>query len=282
MLIAAVGLGVSVTVSTELLQALSSSWARPGPLLALWSILCTLAAIYAATGTRPSAEPATDPLSSGPEEGPLLGWSPSAVALILGLVVLAAVLALVGWLSPPNNFDVQCYHLVRVRTWLQQGNISPYPSPDSRQLFMGTASPYLQLHLMALAGSDRWANTPQLWAWLQTVCAAGLLARALGAGRTVMLAAAVLAGTIPTAVLQASTAQTDLAVTGWLIRHRRRRRRGCGCRCGHRAAVYALRCGQLRSGQRDLRPLQLRRSDRFPLLARPRRLRGGPQLWLCG
>jgi len=207
LLLAAVLLGLGLAGLCEGLELLLDGWARPGLLHGVWVLLTVGAAVYA---LRPLAAATVLPR-------PRLPKDPVILALLIGLALLALALLVVAFGSPPNTFDVQSYHLTRVRMWVQQGGIAPYASPDPRHVFMGPLPPWFQLQLRVLAGSDSWANIPQLWAWLLTTLAAGSIARSLGADERLRWVAAAFAASLPMAVLQAATAMTDLFVTMWLV-----------------------------------------------------------------
>ncbi len=210
LLLAAVLLGLVVAGLSEGLELTVGRWARPGLLHGVWALALAVSATFLLRA------PAGAPPLAACLPSPSMPRSPGAVLLAMGLVLLALVLLLVAFGAPPNTFDALSYHLSRVRMWVQQAGIEPYASPDPRHVFMGSLPAWFQLHLRVLAGSDRWANIPQLWAWLLTAGGAALLARALGGDGRLQLAAAVCAASLPMAVLQAGTAMTDLFVTGWL------------------------------------------------------------------
>ena len=210
MLLAAVLLGLVVTGLTEGLELLGG-WARPGLLHGAW-VLVLVAAVAFLLRTPASGAPLSACL---PRVN--LSWSAGTAAIALGLGLLATTLVVVACLAPPSSFDALSYHMPRARMWVQQAGIEPYASPDPRHVFMGSLPAWFQLHLRVLAGSDRWANLPQLWAWFLTAGGAAVLARAFGGDGRLQLAAAACAASVPLAVLQAGTAMTDLAVTGWLI-----------------------------------------------------------------
>ena len=110
----------------------------------------------------------------------------------------------------PNNWDSMTYHLARVAYWLQDGSVGAYPTNIVRQIKHPPGAEYLLLALQAIARSDRLANLVQLAAWLALVIAAGPLARTFGAPRRVAPWAGVLVGTLPLALLEASSTQNDV------------------------------------------------------------------------
>lgn len=129
---------------------------------------------------------------------------------VVPLGLLAAVSA-IEYL--PNNWDSMTYHLARVAYWLQNRSVEPYPTNIPRQVAHPPGAEYLLLALQVMAHSDRLANLLQLAAWATMVFAAPPLVRSFGAPQRVAAWAGVLVGTLPLALLQASSAQNDIVAT---------------------------------------------------------------------
>jgi hypothetical protein len=144
------------------------------------------------------------------------GGSEGRLAACL-LALLAGVTLFLALASPPNTDDALVYHLPPVRHWLEQGSVAHYPTPIDRQLRSPPLAAYLRLPLEALTGSDALFGLVQ-WIFyvLATAQAAGLAWLAAGDAR-VAWRAAVIAGTLPMAVLQASSTQNDLVVSGYVL-----------------------------------------------------------------
>lgn len=130
---------------------------------------------------------------------------------VIGTVTLFTLL-----ISAPNYWDALTYHLPRVMHWAQQGSVQHYFTHNTRQLAMPPFSEFLILHLRLLTGSDRLAALPQ---WLSMIASAAVVSlitarlTTLQHARTMAVAAAL---TIPGALLQASSVQTDYVVALWL------------------------------------------------------------------
>jgi len=132
---------------------------------------------------------------------------------VFGLGTLATAL-----LYPPTNSDSLAYHMPRVLFWFQRHSVAFFPTVDPRQLFASPLTEYFTLTLKALAqGSDRLAGLVQWCSYVFTIIAVSLIAQKLGAPRTGQQAAAVVAATLPMAVLQASTQQNDLTGALWCL-----------------------------------------------------------------
>lgn len=135
------------------------------------------------------------------------------VGALGGLFLLDLVVALI---APPNNFDSQTYHLPKIEHWVQQGDVSFYPTVIDRQLAMAPGAEFLLLHLRLLTGGDGAYNLVQLAAGVGAVLAASRIAGQLGGGTRAQLLTALIVGTIPMVVLQATSTQTDLVVALWV------------------------------------------------------------------
>ncbi|MEV4133942.1 hypothetical protein AB0J72_17455 [Dactylosporangium sp. NPDC049742] len=135
------------------------------------------------------------------------------VGVLGGLFLLDLVVALV---APPNNFDSQTYHLPKIEHWVQQGDVGFYPTIIDRQLAMAPGAEYLLLHLRLLTGGDGYYNLVQLAAGVGVVLAASRIAGQLGGGTRAQLITALIVGTTPMVVLEATSTQTDLVVALWV------------------------------------------------------------------
>lgn len=133
------------------------------------------------------------------------------------LAVWLAGLGLVALTAAPNAFDAMTYHLPRVMHWIQDRSVGYYPTSIQRQLYLSPWAEYAVLQFQLLLGADRLANGVQWFSLVTCVVGVSLVARQLGAGARGQLLAALLAATIPMAVLQSTSSQTDLAASCWLV-----------------------------------------------------------------
>ncbi len=223
-----VGHGVAIVVLTELL----SSWHLLTTTVVTGMWLAAAIATVASVG-----------ISTLGSDHPFPGWNIASsrglgsavkhvLAMLKGLPPLErAIVAFVAttlvitlftalW-AAPNNWDAMVYHLPRVMHWIQNQSVAHYPSLEVRQLaFMPGASYWvMQLHL--LAGSDRFANFPQWLAFLGCILGTSLLAEQCsgqqGFGQRAGWLAALLCASLPMAVMQSTTPQTDLLTAFWLV-----------------------------------------------------------------
>ena len=213
---AAVLLGVFIVATIEVLSALGML--RAAPLAAVWSALLVVAwtaAVVARRRDRHAIAVRVDARQA------VLRRSESAprdvLALVAGCGAFAAVTLVVAVLAPPNNWDSMTYHMARVAHWLANGSVRHYPTAYLTQLFMPPFAGYAIATMQSLAASDRWANTVQWAAYVEAALAASLVAARIGGDRRVQASAALAFVTIPMAVSEASTTQTDMVATAWLL-----------------------------------------------------------------
>ncbi len=203
-IVAATLWGTLVTGFTETLSLFHGLTAPA--LAALW----LLAGAALAAGLR--RRPAT---AAG---APCVESSRWEVRLMVGLLaVWLAGLGLVAVTAAPNNFDAMTYHLPRVMHWIQDRGVGFYPTSIQRQLYLGPWAEYAILQFQLLLGADWFANAVQWFALVTAIVGVSLIARELGASARGQWLAAVLTATMPMAVLQSTSPQTDLTAACWLV-----------------------------------------------------------------
>ena len=141
-----------------------------------------------------------------------LEWS-----IIVGIMFIVLSLAIVAWIAPPNTTDSLLYHMPRVAHWIQQSSLNHYPTAYAHQLW---ASPFAEmtiLNFQILWGSDQPSNMVQWFSLVGSLLGVSALAKLLGANRRGQLLSAAFALSIPMALLQATSTQTDLVTAFWLI-----------------------------------------------------------------
>ncbi|GAA0714900.1 hypothetical protein Drose_02125 [Dactylosporangium roseum] len=132
----------------------------------------------------------------------------------LGVLFLADLL--VALVAPPNNFDSQTYHLPKIEHWVARGDVGFYPTVIDRQLAMAPGAEYLLLHLRLLTGGDGLYNLVQFAAAVGGALIASRITAQLGGDRRAQLLAALVFGTTPMVLLEATSTQTDLVVALWV------------------------------------------------------------------
>jgi hypothetical protein len=138
-------------------------------------------------------------------------WMALIVMGLLAVLTLAVALA-----SPPNTWDSLSYHMPRVMHWAQNHSVAHYVTHIDRQLYLNPLAEYAILHSVLLSGGDRMANLPQWLSLWVAALAVYSLARSLGGTRASGLLAALFFFTLPMVLLQSSSTQNDLVLTGFL------------------------------------------------------------------
>jgi hypothetical protein len=136
-----------------------------------------------------------------------------AVVTIVSILGISLVTALI---APPNNWDSMTYHMSRVMHWIQNCTVAHYPTNNLRQLSFPAEAEYIIAQLQLLAGSDRFANCVQWLAFLGSIIGTSLIINSL-AGAQAEWIGSLACASIPMAIMQSMTTQTDLTVAFWLI-----------------------------------------------------------------
>jgi hypothetical protein len=135
----------------------------------------------------------------------------TSLLLVLGITFLVAIVA------PPNTVDSLTYHMARVVAWLDQRSLAPFATHVERQVALGPFAETVIANLQALSGGDRFANLVQWAAFGLTAVAVSLLVQELGGDTRAQKLAAVLVATTPMAILQATSTQTDLVCSFFVV-----------------------------------------------------------------
>jgi hypothetical protein len=141
--------------------------------------------------------------------------------LILFFIPIGFILAttcLIAIVAPPNNWDSMTYHMGRVVHWIQNHSVAHYPTNIVRQLYFAPWAEFAIMHLQILSGGgDYFANLVQWFAFCGCIIGVSLITEQLGADRFRQMFAAVIAATIPMAILQSTSTQNDLVAAFWLV-----------------------------------------------------------------
>lgn len=210
-IVATVVATAGVVAVTELLSV-AFSLGRPG-LFVFWTAAMVVAALwFFRPGERRRCRHRLPNLRLGVGRT----WAIGRLELVGVAIVLATVL-LVALVSPPNNWESMASRMMRVAMWLQQGSVAAYATPYLPQISQPPLVSYHIAQLMGLGGGDWFANVPEWLALAGCPVAASLLARELKQGLRVQLVAAVVAVTLPMALLQGSSTQGNLLAAYWVL-----------------------------------------------------------------
>ena len=138
----------------------------------------------------------------------------------LYVIALCGIVSIVGFTalrSAPNSADAMAYHLPRVLYWVQARSVEFFPTSYFNQISLQPGAEYLMLHTYLLSGGDHFVNFIQLTGFGGSIVAVSALAGALGLDSAGQSVAALVAGTLPNAVLQASGAKNDCLLALWIV-----------------------------------------------------------------
>lgn len=136
---------------------------------------------------------------------------------MLYLLFIIAMIGLIAFVAPPNEWDSMAYHMSRVMHWAQNHSVANYPTNILRQLTHSPWSEFVLLHLQILSGGDRFANLVQWFSMIGSLLGVSLIAKMFGADERGQVFASIVAAAIPMGILQASTTQNDYVVSFWLV-----------------------------------------------------------------
>jgi len=137
--------------------------------------------------------------------------------LLFCISIIILLVAIIGIIAPPNNWDSMTYHMSRVVHWIQNKNVNYYPTNIPRQLNYPPWAEYAIMHLQILSHSDRFANLIQWLSMLGCIIATSQLSKIFGAKRKIQIATATITASIPMGILQGSSTQNDYVTAFWLI-----------------------------------------------------------------
>jgi hypothetical protein len=127
----------------------------------------------------------------------------------VGLIALITACLALG--LPQWTIDSQLYHLPRVEQWVQNHCLALFPTSYDLQDFFPPGAELLILQFRLLAGSQVLSGLVQWGALLLGCLAVAGSVRALGGGARAQALGVLAWATLPMAVLQSSTTQSDLA-----------------------------------------------------------------------
>lgn len=132
------------------------------------------------------------------------------ISVILGLTFLQ------GFFSAPNTTDSMVYHLPRVMYWVQEHTLYQDTIRNDHD-FMAPFGEYLLLHLYLIFSSDRMLFISQWLAFATIIVLSFLIAKKLEVSDKIADFIAVLVASLPIAVMQSISTQTDMVTTVLLL-----------------------------------------------------------------
>lgn len=138
------------------------------------------------------------------------------ISLLITILVVCIIFVIAIY-APPNDWESMTYHLPRIEHWIQNKNISFYPTHIEWQLYMSPFSEIAILQTRLLSGSDLFANLIQWTAMVVTTICLTLIAKKLNLDKGGQIITALIAITLPSGILMAATTQNDYVVSFFTI-----------------------------------------------------------------
>jgi hypothetical protein len=142
---------------------------------------------------------------------------PLEVLIAAGIVWIAGLVAVAAWFSPPNSHDVLGYHLPRIVYWAQSGSVGLFPTPYVNQIDFPPLAEYFMLHTYVLSGGDHFVNLVSWASFAGSILGVTAIAAALEADSRSQAFAALFCATLPSGILQASSAKNECLAAFWLV-----------------------------------------------------------------
>ena len=198
-----------ITISTELLSINSAITFRN--ILLLWLFLLVVGSIIVLYKKRRRQSAII------PDFRKLLKLNITAKLTISVIILILIATLATGIIYPPNNWDSMTYHMARVVNWIYNSSVAFYPTAIDRQNYSAPLAEFAIMHLQILTGSDLYANTIQWLSFLIVIVLGILVSAELGLSKKQQLFTAIIIATLPMAILQASSTQNDLVVSGFIF-----------------------------------------------------------------
>ena len=140
---------------------------------------------------------------------------PLALPFLICLPVVAAISFVLGWHTPPNNWDSMAYHLSRAAYWRQWHTLAHFPTYKWNQNANPGNAEVLLLVTLLLTHTDTLAFLVQFSAYVAAIFAVYGLGRQIALPRVYALVGAGMFATMPEVVLQSMSAQNDLTAAAF-------------------------------------------------------------------
>jgi hypothetical protein len=131
--------------------------------------------------------------------------------------IILCITFFIAFVFPPNNWDSMTYHLPRIEHWFQNNTLRHYFSSINRQLI---SAPFAEMSILQgrIISGDNWLmNLEQWFAFSGTAIGISLIASHLGLNKKTQITAALFFLTLPMAILQSTSTQTDLVEAFFII-----------------------------------------------------------------
>lgn len=137
--------------------------------------------------------------------------------LKLPFIFWLIVLGTTSILIVPYNYDSMIYHLARIENWIQNASVDYFITQQPRQLYFPVLTEYTIMHTFLLWHTDRLANLIQFSAYILSALFILNIGHKLNFKPAIKYLIFFLFLTIPMAIAESITTQTDLFATMWML-----------------------------------------------------------------
>jgi len=134
--------------------------------------------------------------------------------------VLLSILAITFFIAavyPPNNSDSMAYHIPRIEHWIQNENVQHYETSILRQTKSAPFPEFVIMQGRILSGGDSLMNLVQWFAFIFSLVIIYRILNMFGVDKKSRIYGVLFFAAMPMAILQASTTQTDLVETLFIL-----------------------------------------------------------------
>lgn len=135
---------------------------------------------------------------------------------IIPIILIIIITGIVAIIYPPNNWDSMTYHLPKIEQWLQNKSLNHFETSIARQTVLAPFAELCILQLRGISDSDLFVNIIQWLAFIGCIINVSNITKILGGNINIQISSSIFCATIPMAILQASSTQTDLVISYWL------------------------------------------------------------------
>lgn len=133
----------------------------------------------------------------------------------LGLLIVSILNLIIFFFTYPNEWDSMTGHLVKCALYLQNGNMNRLQGTTWTVDFYPNSLPTLQMFGFHLFGEQGFKVIHYLSYWLFAISAYGIAFR-ITKNKAAALLVFLLSGLLPTALVQATTTETDIVLSAYL------------------------------------------------------------------
>ena len=138
-------------------------------------------------------------------------------AVLFSIFSCFLAISIQALIYPPNNWDSMTYHLTRIIYWIGNGSVEHFQTNIIRNLYQPPFSEYMLMHVNLMNGNDYLANLLQVL-FLAFACCAIYGILSIGKfTRAEKLVTILIAVTIPSVELQATTTKNDIICAFFIL-----------------------------------------------------------------